>query len=310
MSKIVIIGTGAVGSATAYAMALGRTCNELVLIDYNAEKAQGEAIDINHALPFLSGMKLYAGDYKDCKDADIIVLTAGVGRKPGESRLDLAAKNVSICKEIIDNVMEHYNGGVFLIATNPVDVVTALVQKWTKLPKGKVIGTGTTLDTIRLRHELATLFNIDPESAQGYVLGEHGDSQFISWQLSNISGVCVDDYAKTVGIDLNDELKAKIYQDVKTGGATVIKKKGYTNSGIAVCIATLAKSILEERNTIYTVGTMLEGMYGIDGVALSVLSVVGKDGVVKQIECPLCDKELELLRHSAKQIKEILDGVS
>jgi len=309
MSKIVIIGAGAVGSATAYAMALGRVCNELVLIDANHEKAEGEAMDINHALPYLHGMKVFAAGYEYCRDADIIVISAGVGRKPGESRLDLAAKNASICKEIVDEVMKHYNGGVFVIATNPVDVITAKIAEWTGLPPNKIVGTGTTLDTIRLRSELAALFDIDVESAQGYVLGEHGDSQFISWELSNIAGIKVNDYAKIAGVNLDDERKAKLYQDVKTGGAAVIKRKGYTNSGIAVCISTLAQSILGNRNTIHTVGTVLSGLYGIDGVALSVPCVIGRDGVVKQVECPLPEGEVELLKHSAQQIKEILDSL-
>jgi len=309
MSKIVIVGAGAVGSATAYAMAITRACNELVLVDLNFEKAEGEAIDINHALPYLHGMKVYAGQYEDCKDADIIVLSAGVGRKPGETRLDLAAKNVSICKDVVDNIMKHYNGGLFLIATNPVDVITAKVTEWTGLGD-KVIGTGTTLDTIRLRSELAQMFDVDVESAQGYVLGEHGDSQFVSWSLSNISGVCVDEYAKIAGVSLNDDVKTQIAHTVKTGGGTVIKKKGYTNSGIAICITTLAQTILGGRNTIHTVGTMLDGLYGINDVALSILCVVGREGVIKKIECPLPDNEIKLLQHSAQQIKEILDGVS
>ena len=309
-SKVVVVGVGAVGSATAYAIAIRQLCNELVLVDVNAEKAEGEAMDINHAIPLLGGMKVYSAGYEACADADVIIMTAGVGRKPGETRLDLAAKNAAICKDITENIMKHYNGGVILIATNPVDVITSLVTKWTGLPKGKVVGSGTTLDNTRLIYELSKYLNVDVGSIHGYILGEHGDSQFISWDLSNISGVDVAAYCKMTGKEFNDEVKEKIAQDTKTGGAAVIKRKGVTNMGIAACLADVAQSILGNSNRIHTVSTMLDGLYGVEGVALSVLSIVGRDGVVQQLDCPLSDEELGKLKHSAEQIRAVLDGVS
>jgi len=310
-SKVVVVGVGAVGSATAYAIAIRRLCSELVLVDVNADKAEGEARDINHAMPVLGGgTRVYSAGYEACADADVIVMTAGVGRKPGETRLDLAAKNAAICKDITENIMKHYNSGVILIATNPVDVITSLVTKWTGLPKGKVVGSGTTLDNTRLIHELGKYLDIDVASIHGYILGEHGDSQFVSWDLSNISGVDVAAYCKAVGKEFNDEVKAKIAEDTKTGGAQVIKRKGVTNMGIAACLADVTQSILRNSNRIHTVCTVLDGLYGVDGVALSVLSVVGRDGVVQQLDCPLSDEELGKLRHSAEQIKAVLDGVS
>lgn len=309
-SKVVIVGVGAVGSATAYTIAIRQLCSELVLVDVNAEKAEGEAMDINHALPLLGGMKLYSAGYEACADADVIVMTAGVGRKPGETRLDLAAKNAAICKDITENIMKHYNGGVILIATNPVDVITSLVTKWTGLPKGKVVGSGTTLDNTRLAHEISKYLDIAVDSVHGYILGEHGDSQFVSWDLTNISGVDVAAYFKTAGKEFNDDVKDKIAQDTKTGGAAVIKRKGVTNMGIAACLADVTQSILKNSSRIHTVSTMLDGLYGIDGVALSVLSVVGKDGVVQQLDCPLSDEEMAKLKHSAEQIRAVLDSVS
>ncbi|MDR2182572.1 MAG: L-lactate dehydrogenase, partial [Clostridiales bacterium] len=290
-SKVVVVGVGSVGSATAYAIAIGGLCNELALVDVNAEKAEGEAMDINHAMPLLGGMKVYSAGYEACAGADVIIMTAGVGRKPGETRLDLAAKNAAICKEITENIMKYYNGGVILIATNPVDVITSLVTKWTGLPKGKVVGSGTTLDNTRLAHEISKYLNIDVRSVHGYILGEHGDSQFISWDLSNISGVDVATYFKATGQKFDDEVKEKIAADTKTGGGAVIKRKGFTNLGIAACLADVTQSILGNSNRIHTVSTMLEGLYGIDGVALSILSIVGKGGVVRQLECPLSDEE-------------------
>jgi len=309
-SKVVVVGVGAVGSATAYNIAVRGICNELVLVDVNAEKAEGEAMDISHSMPLLGSMRVSYAGYEACKDADVIVMTAGVGRKPGETRLDLAAKNAAICKEITENIMKHYNGGVILIATNPVDVITSLVTKWTGLPKGKIVGSGTTLDNARLQHEIAKYLDIDVRSVHGYILGEHGDSQFVSWDLSNISGVDIASYFKMVGKEFNDEIKEKIAQDTKTGGGAVIKRKGVTNMGIAACLSDITESILRNSNRIHTVSTMMEGVHGIDGVALSVPSIVGIDGVVKQLECPLSDEELGKLRHSATQIKEVMDGVS
>jgi len=309
-SKVVVVGVGAVGSATAYNIAIRQLCNELVLVDVNAEKAEGEAMDISHAMPLLGGMKVTSAGYEACADADVIIMTAGVGRKPGETRLDLAAKNAAICKEITENIMKHYNGGVILIATNPVDVITSLVTKWTGLPKGRVVGSGTTLDNTRLCHEISKYLDIDVRSVHGYILGEHGDSQFVSWDLSNISGVDVASYFKAVGKEFNNEIKDKIAQDTKTGGGAVIKRKGVTNMGIAACLADVTASILGNSNRIHTVSTMLDGLHGIDGVALSVLSIVGKDGVVQQLDCPLSDEEYGKLKHSAEQVRAVLDGVS
>jgi len=309
-SKVVVVGVGAVGSATAYAIAIQGLCNELVLVDVNTEKAEGEAFDICHAMPVLGGMKVSSAGYEACADADVIIMTAGVGRKPGETRLDLAAKNASICKEITDSIMKHYNGGVILIATNPVDVITSLVTKWTGLPKGRVVGSGTTLDNTRLQYQISKYLDVDVRSVHGYILGEHGDSQFVSWDLTNISGIDMAAYCKTVGKEFNDDVKAKIAEDTKTGGAQVIKRKGVTNMGIAACLADVTASILGNSRRIHTVSTMLDGIYGIEGVALSIPSIVGKDGVMQQLDCPLSDEELGKLKHSAEQIKVVLDAAS
>lgn len=309
-SKVVIVGTGAVGSATAYAMANQQICNELVLVDVNTEKAEGEAFDICHAMPLIGNMKVYVGRYEDCADADVIVMTAGANRKPGETRLDLAAKNASITKEITENIMKHYTDAIILIATNPVDVITTLVTKWTKLPSSKVIGSGTILDNVRLRHELGKLLNVSVSNVNGYVLGEHGDSQFISWDLSNISGVDVETYFKITNNKFDDEIKDKIAQNVKTGGASVISRKGVTNLGIAACMTDVTRSILKNSNNIHTVCTVLDGTYDIKGVALGILSVVGREGVVEQLKYPLIKSELEQIQNSATQIQKVLDTIS
>lgn len=308
-SKVVIVGVGAVGTATAYAMANQQICNELVLVDVNTEKAEGEAFDINHAMPMFGNMKVSIGSYEDCADADIIVMTAGANRKPGETRLDLATKNAAITNTITSNIMKHYTDAIILIATNPVDVITTLVTKWTQLPSSKVIGSGTILDNARLRHELSSYLNVSVENVNGYVLGEHGDSQFISWDLTNISGVNVETFFKMTNRKFDDELKRKIAHDVKTGGATVISRKGVTNLGIAACITYLTHSILKNSNNIHTVCTVLDGLYGIKGVALGVLSVIGSEGVVEQLDYPLIETELSQIKYSAKQIQNVLDTI-
>jgi len=308
-SKVVIIGIGAVGSATAYAMANQGICNELVLVDLNADKAEGEAVDISHAMPVLGSMRVRVGGYEDCADADVILITGGANRREGETRLQLAGKNAAICGEIAENIMRHYGDGVILIATNPVDVIAGLVQLRTGLPTGKVIGSGTTLDSTRLCAELAARLSVDVASINAYVLGEHGDSQFISWDLTNISGIPAPEYFQIMGIPFDDQTKAEIAQIVRTGGGQVIKRKGFTNMGIAACLTDITRAILSDSNTILTVATMLNGLYGISDVAISVLSTINRQGVSHQIPAPLSPPEIAALQHSAEQVKAVLNSV-
>ncbi len=306
-SKVAIIGAGFVGAASAYAIALKKICSELVLIDVNADKAIGEAADIAHGLPFIGSMNVYAGDYSCVRDCDVIVVTAGANRKVGETRLDLARKNVSIAKEITANIMKYYNGGVILVVANPVDILTYMITKWTGLPSGMVLGSGTTLDTIRFRSALASITGIDCINIHGYIIGEHGDSQVPVWSNTHIAGIKIDDYCKANNINLNDDVKLSVLEQIKTGGAEIIKRKGATYYGVAVCVATLVDSLMRDSDTIRTVSTVLDGEFGVSDVALSLPTIIGSRGAERVLLPSITDEELALFKKSAEACKAVLN---
>ncbi|NLD45606.1 MAG: L-lactate dehydrogenase [Clostridiaceae bacterium] len=308
-SKVAIIGSGFVGASTAFSMALSQTVNEMVLIDVVKEKAIGEAMDINHGLSFMGQMSVYAGDYSDLVDCDVIVITAGANRKPGETRLDLARKNVAIAKEMTSNIMKYYNHGVILVVANPVDILTYMIQKWSGLPNGKVMGTGTVLDSIRFRYLLSEKLNVDVKNIHGYIIGEHGDSQLPAWSATHIAGKSINEYCKDSASGFSEADKAIIYDEVKKAGATIIKNKGATYYAIAVTVNTIVETLLKNQNTIRTVGSVINGLYGINDVALSLPSIVNSEGVQQVLELNLTPEEEAALRYSAEQIKEVLNQV-
>ncbi|MHB1483798.1 MAG: L-lactate dehydrogenase [Saccharofermentanales bacterium] len=307
-SKVAIIGTGFVGASTAFAISLYQMVNELVLIDISKDKASGEAMDINHGLPFLGQMSVYAGEYSDCADCDVIVITAGVNRKPGESRLDMAKKNVAIAKEITENIMKYYTSGVILVVSNPVDILTYMIQKWSGLPKEKVIGTGTVLDSARFRFLISEKLNIDVRNIHGYIIGEHGDSQLPVWSATHVAGKNISEYFNIPdGLSEND--RKEIIENVKTAGAEIIKKKGATYYAIAITISTLLETLLKNQKTIRTVSSVMDGLYGISDVAISLPSVLTSNGVSSVIQLVLTDAEEAALIESARQVKVILDEI-
>jgi L-lactate dehydrogenase len=308
-SKIAVIGTGFVGSSTAFALSLNQMANELVLIDVFKDKALGEAMDINHGLPFLGQMSVYAGDYSDCTDCDAIIITAGANRKPGESRIDLAKKNIVIAKEITDNVMKYYTRGVILVVSNPVDILTYMIQKWSGLPNGRVLGTGTVLDSSRFRYLLSRRFDVDIKNVHGYIIGEHGDSQLPLWSATHIAGKNVNEYLDDPAYGFTNEEKAAIVENVKGAGAEIIKKKGATYYAIAVAINTIIESMLKNQNTIRTVCSVINGEYGITDVALSLPAIVNSDGVKSIFNLKLTHDEQTALEYSAAQLKSVLEQV-
>ncbi len=308
-SKIAIIGAGAVGASIAFALAIEQRCAELVLIDVNKDKAMGEVLDISHGLPFLGHMNIYAGDYSDVKDSDLIIITAGIPRKPGETRLDLAKKNVALAHIITDSVMQYYNKGNILVVSNPCDIVTYMIAKWSGLPTNRVIGSGTTLDSARFRFLLSQKLNVDVRNVHGYILGEHGESQFPVWSQTHIAGTSVDDYAKSVGIEFTSKDKAEIAELTKSSGAQIIKLKGATYNGIAVSVSTLAQSLLKDEHTIRPVCSMMNGEYGITGCSMNIPTIIGANGVEKVLEVPLYEEELFALHHSAKNLIAAIEGV-
>ncbi len=304
--KVAIIGAGFVGASAAYAMSINNLVSELVLIDVNKEKAYGEALDISHGLSFAGNMTVYSGDYADVKDCDVIVITAGAARKPGETRLDLAKKNTTIMKSIVTDVMKYYNHGVIVSVSNPVDVLAYMTQKWSGLPASKVIGSGTVLDSARFRTHISQALDVDVANVHGYIMGEHGDSQFPVWSQTHIAGTQFDDYVKANGLNIDKEA---LFNEVKVAGATIIKNKGATYYGIALSINRIVESILKDFNTIMPVGTVLNGEYGVKDVLLNVPTIVGGSGAERVLELNLTNEELKLLKHSAEQVKAVIDEV-
>ncbi|HOJ09829.1 MAG TPA: L-lactate dehydrogenase [Clostridiales bacterium] len=308
-SKVAIIGAGFVGASTAFEMALNQNVNELVLIDINKEKALGEAMDINHGLSFIGQISVTAGDYSDCANCDVIIITAGLNRKPGESRLDLAKKNLAVAKDITDNIMKYYNHGVILVVSNPVDILTYMVQKWSGLPNGRVMGTGTVLDSSRFRYLLSKRFNVDVRNVHGYIIGEHGDSQLPAWSATHIAGRNIDTYSAIPENGFTEADKLAIAEEVKKAGIEIIKNKGATYYAIAITVNTIVETILKNQNTIRTVSSIINGYYGINNVAISLPSIVNSNGIKEIFEMSLTKQEEADLMNSVKHVKSVLDKV-
>lgn len=304
--KIVVVGTGFVGATISYSLVARNLVNELVLIDINEPKAIGEAVDISHAAPVFGSATVKAGSYEDVKDSDIIIITAGVNRKPGETRLDLAGKNVGITKGIIDEIMKYYNGGIFIIVSNPVDVLTTLVQKWTGLPAEMVIGSGTSLDTVRLRQTLFNLFDVDVRNIHALMIGEHGETQFPFWSGAFIGSVPLMKYPKKDGTYLTEEELSQIETDVAKSGAFIIKNKGATYFGVSSAVSEIVDAICGCKNKIIPVSMTKPEVYGYKDVALSVPRIIGKKGVVADVPVVLTAEEEERMKKSAANIYSIL----
>ena len=290
-------------------MALQQNASEIVIIDVNKEKALGEALDINHGLCFVGQMLVYAGDYSDIKDCDVIIISAGMGRKPGETRLDLAKKNLVVAKDITDNIMKYYTRGAILVVANPVDILTYKIQKWSGLPNGRVFGSGTVLDSARLRFSLAEKFNVDIRNVHGYVVGEHGDSQIPLWSSTHIAGMNVEEYGNLHHNTFTDADREKIKEEIKKAGATIIKNKGATYYAVSIAVNSIVETLLKNQNTIRTVSSVVDGIYGISDVAISLPSIINSYGVEEIIPFPITPEEEKLLRASADAVKAILNEV-
>ncbi len=281
--KVAIIGAGFVGSSIAYALALRDVAREIVLIDINQEKTEGEANDIRHGLPSMGTADLYAGDYSDCANCDLIIITAGRGRKPGESRLDLTNDNVRIMGSVIESIQKYYTRGVILVISNPVDIMTYKAAEWMNLANGMVFGSGCILDSSRFVRSIADYIEISTGVINGYVIGEHGDRQVPVWSHVTVGGIPIDEFCAESKIAWNDEIKSRIAEQTKTMGSQIISAKGKTHYGIATCVCQLADAIINQRPTIVSVSSVLMGEHGCRGVSLSVPSVVGPAGVQQRI---------------------------
>ena len=296
MNKIVIIGCGNVGMSYAYAL-VNQKCNvdELVLVDINEDKAIGEAADLNHSIPYSpNNLTIKAGDYSDCKDASIVMIAAGANQDVGETRLDLIHKNTKIFKSIIDNVLASGFNNIFLIATNPVDAMSYITYKHSNLPASKIIGTGTSLDTARLRYILSRRFEIMPQNVHAYVLGEHGDSEFVAWSSAMIGSVKIDSL-------LSKKEKEEISDSVRNSAYEIIKKKGNTSYGIGMCLVRITNAILNDENAIITVSAFDKDVY------ISSPCIINKKGIKRRLKIELTDQEQELYNKSKEVIRNSLN---
>ena len=312
MNKISIIGTGSVGSTIAYTLTVMGLASEIVMIDINNEKALGEALDIRQGTPFCGACSIYAGEYRDAADSDIVILTSGVARKPGQSRLELAQTNVDITKSIIPEITKYAPEATYIIVSNPVDILTYTFHKFSELPENRIIGSGTILDTARLRARLSEYYNINQGNVHAYVFGEHGDSSFIPWSVANISNIPIAQCSKlinTTGITAPELNYAEIEQYVRKSGGRVIARKGATFYAVSISVCHICKCILSGIDTTMTVSTMMHGEYGIDDVCLSTLNMVGCDGVRGKVNVSLTADEEEKLRLSAQTLKDVIKNL-
>ncbi|MBO8436151.1 MAG: L-lactate dehydrogenase [Spirochaetes bacterium] len=303
--KVMLIGCGMVGMSYAYALLNQNIVDELVLVDVNKDKAMGEAMDLNHGLAFASSsMKIYAGDYSDAKDADIVVIAAGVNQKPGESRIDLLGRNTAVFKSIIEPVVASGFSGIFLIATNPVDVMSQITLKLSGFSPDKVIGSGTTLDTARLRYLIGAKLKIDPRNVHAYVIGEHGDSEFVPWSQAHVSTVSLDEIkAKNPDRDSDFDM-SEIEVEVREAAQKIIAAKNATYYGIGMALVRITRAIFSNEHSILTISSLVDGEYGISGAYLGLPCIVGREGRIKLIELDLNNEEHKKLEHSAAVIKD------
>ncbi len=303
--KLVIVGDGFVGSTTAFTIMLGGLFSEIVIIDIQKDKAEGDALDISHGVSLVKPVKVYAGDYSDCKDADIVIITAGVSQqKPGQTRLDLLKQNVSVIKSVTENVMKYASDDLILLTvTNPVDILTYATFKISGLPKNQILGSGTVLDTARLKYLISKKTGIDARNCHTYIIGEHGDSEVAAWSVTNIGGLSMHEFCRYTGKCNLDDLN-QMYEDVKNSAYEIIKKKGATYYAIAVAVARIVECIAGDENSILTVSSIFQGEYGLEDVALSVPTKVGGEGIEKILEVPFSREEMKGLRNSADVLKE------
>ncbi len=304
--KVVVIGAGNVGSTIAYTTVLNNVASEVVLIDVNREKAKGEALDMNHGIAYVKQIMIHDGDYSDCKDADVIIITAGLGRKPGQTRLDLAKINVNIAKDIAKNIMKYATNPILLVVSNPVDIITYVLTKETGLPPERVIGTGTTLDTSRFKYLISKHCNIDVRNVHASIIGEHGDSEVPVWSRANIAGKPFDDFLDNTTPESAQAQRNKIFEETKTAGAEIISLKGATFYAIAMGTVRILSAIIGNEQSVLTVSTVLNGEYGIKDIALSLPCVVNSSGISRKIDIKITEEEETLLLASAEQLKSVL----
>ena len=304
--KAVMVGCGFVGSASVFALMQSGLFSEIAMIDADMDKAEGEAMDISHGIPFAKHMRVYAGDYDDVRDAGIVIVTAGANQKPDETRLDLVHKNVGIFKSIIPQIASRDFKGILLVVANPVDILTAVAQKLSGLPENRVIGSGTVLDTGRLKTRISDHLGVDSRSVHAFIIGEHGDSEIAAFSSANVSGIPLNDFCEMKGHFNHDESEKFIAEDVKNAAYEIIQRKRATYFGVAMAVKRICECIVRDEKSILPVSTMMHGEQGIEGVVLSMPCVVGGDGIETQVPIKLDEDEAKRLRESADILKGIM----
>ena len=305
--KITIIGAGAVGSTTAYTLMLSGLVSEIVLIDLNRSKAEGDALDMNHGISFVSPVKITAGEYTDIKGSDMVIITAGANQEPGEKRTDLLKRNARIFESIVENVLKYcHDDTIMLIVTNPVDILTYITYKISGFSKNHILGSGTVLDTARLKYLLGEYTNVDVRNVHTYIIGEHGDSEVAAWSTTTVAGMDINEFCSFSKVcDADDMGKQQFYETVKNSAYEIIAKKGATFYAIALSVKRIVESIIGNEKSILTVSSLLEGEYGIDGMCLSVPTIVSNEGADKILEINFSDNEIKDLQNSASKLKAL-----
>ncbi|HWS98694.1 MAG TPA: L-lactate dehydrogenase [Pyrinomonadaceae bacterium] len=303
--RVAVIGAGHVGATSAYALLMSGAAREIVLVDADRKRAEGEVMDLQHAVSLARPVAVWAGDYKDAARAAVVVVAAGVGGRPGESRLDLLGRNVKVVRDCVRSLTAEGFEGVILMTTNPVDILAQVAQEESGLAVGRVIGSGTVLDTARLRAMLAAKLHIEARSIHAYIVGEHGDSEIAAWSAAHVAGVPLKDYCEANGCPDFQQLLAR----VRRAAPDIIERKGYTSHAIASCVVRICEAVLGDERTVLPVSTMMSGQYGIEGIYLSLPCVVGREGVSGVIELPLSDEERAGLRASAEILRHSYDSL-
>lgn len=306
--KVGIVGAGMVGSSLAYALMQRSIATEVVLVDANRDRAEGEAMDLMHGVPFVRPIRIAAGDYPDLAGAHLVVMTAGANQRPGETRTDLLGRNAAICRDIVGKIVTHNPDGLIAIATNPVDVLTYIAADVVKLPWGRVFGSGTILDTARFRQMLGEHYRVDPRSVHAYIIGEHGDTELPVWSLANIGGVRLPEYPAPDGRPAPQATLDDIFQRTRRAAYDIIQRKHATYYAIGLGLLSIAEAVLRDQRTVMTVSTPLTGQYGVSGIALSLPAVVGTGGVSEVLPIHLSEQEQKQFRHSADTLRELMQA--
>lgn len=305
-NKISIIGSGFVGSTTAFAIMDAGLVSDIVLVDINRDKSEAEAMDLTHGAAFVKTVNITAGIIEDTYGSDLIIITAGIGPKPGESRLDILNKNIPIFKDIVPKLAQFSPEAIFLVVSNPVDILTYITYKFSGFPSNRVIGSGTVLDTSRFKSILSKQFSIDARNIHAYIIGEHGDSEIAAWSTIKIAGMSIDEYCKIDKLDYNEEFKTFITDEVKHAAYEIINRKGYTNYAVALAVRRITEAILGDEQSILTVSGLQNGDGNLNDVYIAMPSIVGRNGIRKILPIPLSDDEFDKLNDSARLLKEII----